>query len=261
MVEIRNLSVAFNGEKVVKDFNIHINYGEMVGIVGESGSGKTQTALAINGLSSRNAEIGGNIFFEGVDLLGLSRNELRSLRGEEIAMIFQEPMTSLNPTMKIGRQVEEALRLHTNLSKEEMKKKAIEALRDVELSDPEGVYNKYPHELSGGMKQRVMIASAIIASPKLLIADEPTTALDVSVQAQILKLLVKLNKEHDMAVLFISHDLRIVKKLCGKVVVMKRGEVVEAGDTEEIFYHPKNDYTKSLIAAIPRRPLRREAFS
>ena len=183
----------------------------------------------------------------------LSREEIRKVQGKEIAIVFQEPMTSLNPTMRIGRQVEEVLTIHTNLSKEERKQLALQALHDVELPDVEKIYAKYPHELSGGQRQRVMIASAIIGNPKLLIADEPTTALDVTIQAEILKLLQKLNREKNMSVLFISHDLRVIRKLCSRVAVMNRGEIVEQGDVETVFLHPQDPYTRKLIDSIPVR--------
>ena len=168
-------------------------------------------------------------------------------------MVFQEPMTSLNPTMRIGRQVEESLKLHKKLTRDERKQLALAALRDVELPDPEGVYRRYPHELSGGQRQRVMIAAAIACDPKLLIADEPTTALDVTIQAEILKLLAKLNREKGMAILFISHDLRVIRRLCSRVIVMCGGNIVEQGAVEDIFRAPQQDYTKKLIASIPTR--------
>ncbi|HPF30142.1 MAG TPA: ABC transporter ATP-binding protein, partial [Lachnospiraceae bacterium] len=193
----------------------------------------------------------GEIRFEGQELLSLPRKELRLLQGDEIGMIFQEPMTALNPTMKIGKQVEESLYLHRDLSRTERRELALSWLEKVELNDSERVYESYPHELSGGMRQRVMIAAAMVAGPKLLIADEPTTALDVTVQAQIIQLLKKINEKNNTAILFISHDLSLVKDLCDRVYVMKDGEVVEHGKSEDVFYHPMEDYTKQLIAAIP----------
>ena len=168
-------------------------------------------------------------------------------------MVFQEPMSSLNPTMRIGRQVEEVLAIHTKLTKTERRELALQALRDVELREVETVYRKYPHELSGGQRQRVMIASAIIGSPKLLIADEPTTALDVTIQAEILKLLSKLNREKGMSILFISHDLRVIRRLCGRALVMHHGHIVEQGPVEQIFRDPQDAYTKTLLASIPKR--------
>ena len=257
MIQVRDLRVAFMErgalEEAVHGISFEIADGEIVGIVGESGSGKTQTALAMAGLSPRHAKLQGEISIDGKNLVEMNRDELRNMQGSEIAMVFQEPMTSLNPTMRIGKQVEEVLTIHTKLSKAERKEKALQAMRDVELPDVERAYRKYPHEMSGGQRQRVMIASAIIGSPKLLIADEPTTALDVTIQEEILKLLVKLNREKGMSILFISHDLRVIRKLCSRVIVMSQGVVVEEGPVEEVFNHPKDDYTKKLIASIPRR--------
>lgn len=195
----------------------------------------------------------GKILFEGNELLHTDRETLRQLQGNQIGIVFQEPMTSLNPVKRIGWQVEESLRIHRpELSKEERYMRVIKALEEVELDNPQLVYKKYPHELSGGMRQRVMIASAMICEPKLLIADEPTTALDVTIQLQIVKLLQRLNQEKKMAVLFISHDLSLVKRLCDRVIVMHNGSMVETGKTEEIFYSPKEDYTIKLISAIPK---------
>lgn len=257
MLEVIDLHIEvqdhIDAETLVKDFDLTIAPGEIVGIVGESGSGKSMSALAIAGLLSRgDMTKSGTISFDGENLLTVSRGILRGIQGKEIAMVFQEPMTSLNPVRKIGWQVEEALRIHTDLSPEEIKKRAISMLGDVELDNPEEVYEKYPHELSGGMRQRVMIAAALICNPKLLIADEPTTALDVTIQAQILELLRKINKEKGTAILFISHDLSVVRSLCSRVLVMNHGEIVEAGDVNEVFDHPKKDYTKKLIEAIPK---------
>ncbi len=257
MIRVRDLRVSFMDhgvpEEAVHGISFCIADGEIVGIVGESGSGKTQTALAMAGLSPRHAKLQGEISIDGKNLVDMNRNELRSMQGSEIAMVFQEPMTSLNPTMRIGRQVEEVLTIHTKLSKAERKERALQALRDVELPDVERAYRKYPHEMSGGQRQRVMIASAVIGSPKLLIADEPTTALDVTIQEEILKLLGKLNREKGMSILFISHDLRVIRKLCTRVIVMSQGVIVEEGPVEDVFCHPKHEYTKKLIASIPTR--------
>lgn len=258
MIQVQDLHVSFPNkagelEQAVKGISFTIHDGEILGIVGESGSGKTQTALAMAGLSPRKAVLTGQILLDGRDLMPLSRDEIRQVQGKDISMVFQEPMTSLDPTMRIGRQVEETLAIHTALSKEERKALALQALRDVELPDVETVYRKYPHQLSGGQRQRVMIASAIIGDPKLLIADEPTTALDVTIQAEILKLLKKLNEEKGMSILFISHDLRVIRRLCSRVAVMNHGHIVEQGPVEDVFLHPQDAYTQNLIDSIPRR--------
>ena len=257
LLEVKNLNIEFHDhlipETVVSDVNLTLDEGEILGIVGESGSGKSMTAHAIAGLLSRHdMKKTGEILFEGKDLLTCPRAQLRAIQGNGISVIFQEPMTSLNPVKKIGWQVGETLRIHTELDKAEIKQRVLDMLKRVELSDPELVYGQYPHELSGGMRQRVMIASAMICKPKILIADEPTTALDVTIQAQIVKLLKKINRTEKTAILFISHDLSLVKSLCERVVVMQRGKVVESGLSEEIFKHPKEDYTKFLVSAIPK---------
>lgn len=254
ILEISHLNIEFHDheqpETVVEDLTLQVRAGEILGIVGESGSGKTMTALAVAGLLNRkDMEKSGEIRFRGQDLLSCGRKELREIQGKDIAMIFQEPMTSLNPVRKIGWQIEESLRLHTDLDKKERKKRALKLMEEVELA-PE-VYDKYPHELSGGMRQRVMIAAAMICDPVLLIADEPTTALDVTIQEQIIELLLRLNREKKTAMLFISHDLSLVRKLCGRVVVMESGKMVEEGLTKEIFDHPTEAYTRKLIGAIP----------
>ncbi len=256
MLEVRDLNIEFHDhsipETVVYDFDLVMEEGDIVGIVGESGSGKTMSALAICGLLSRHdMRKRGQILFQGKELLTCSRQEMRELQGDDIAIIFQEPMTSLNPVMKIGWQVEEVLKLHTQMTKKERYERAIWALREAELPFPEKVYEQYPHELSGGMRQRVMIAAAIVCRPKILVADEPTTALDVTIQAEIIELLQKLNREYKTGILFISHDLSLVRKLCKRVVVMQNGYIVEQGNTEQIFGSPQKEYTKHLIAAIP----------
>lgn len=244
LLTVKNLNIEFHDhlipETVVYDFDLELNQGDIVGIVGESGSGKTMSALAIAGLLSRHdMKKTGQILFEGQDLLTCERGVLRSFQGNDISMIFQEPMTSLNPVKKIGWQVEESLRIHTDFTPQQRYEKAIQMLREVELPDPEWTYHAYPHELSGGMRQRVMIAAAMICEPKILIADEPTTALDVTIQAQIVELLKKINREKKTAILFISHDLSLVRKLCKKVMVMQGGYVVETGDVETILQIPK----------------------
>lgn len=238
----------------VDGVSFSMDEGEILGLVGESGSGKTVTAMSISGLLSRRlVEVRGSISLAGKELLQCGEAELRQIQGNDLSVVFQEPMTSLDPLMRIGPQVEESLLLHTKLSPQERKERALEAMAQAELPDPAELYTKYPHELSGGMLQRVMIAAAIISRPKLLLADEPTTALDVTIQAQILALLRKLNREQGMAILFISHDLHVVRKLCERVIVMQGGHLVEEGRVEDIFRDPKMDYTKRLISAIPTR--------
>ena len=258
MLQVDRLSIHFADreevQEVVRGISFSVQDGEIVGIVGESGSGKTMTALTIAGLFKEHAVLdAGTIRLDGTDLLKLTEREMRQVQGNRIGMIFQEPMTALNPTMKIGRQVEEALRLHTDLDSRARKAAVIRALDEVELDEAEKLLSKYPHELSGGMRQRVMIAAAMICRPSLLIADEPTTALDAATQESILKLLKKLNDKYGMSILFISHNLRVVKELCTRVFVMKDGEILEEGETEVVFQNPKTEYTKALIAAIPAR--------
>ena len=257
LLEVKDLNIEFHDhlipETVVYDFDLELKAGEIVGLVGESGSGKSMSALAIAGLlSRRDMHKRGQILFDGLDLLTCERSKLRKIQGNEISMIFQEPMTSLNPVKRIGWQIEESLRIHTELNKEERYQKALEMMKDVELPDPERLYRQYPHELSGGMRQRVMIAAAMICNPRILIADEPTTALDVTIQAQIVELLKRMNREKQTSILFISHDLSLVKQLCERVLVMKGGYIVETGLTQEVFAHPKEEYTQRLIAAIPK---------
>ena len=206
------------------------------------------------GLLKRQAKItSGSMMFLGEDLLSKSQKEWQALRGKEISMIFQEPMTSLNPVLTIGRQMEESLRLHTKMEAKERKKKALDMMSQVGLAQPEKLYRCYPHQLSGGMRQRVMIGSALIGNPKLMIADEPTTALDVTIQAQILSLLKKMNQEHGTAILFISHDLRVIQSICSRVVVMYQGKIVESGPVQTVLRSPQQAYTKKLLSAIPNR--------
>ncbi|WP_291099296.1 MULTISPECIES: ABC transporter ATP-binding protein [unclassified Empedobacter] len=258
IIEVKNLSISFGDKQVLNNINFKVEQGDTLGIVGESGSGKSLTSLAIMGLLSPNATIHpeSEILFRQddkmIDLLKLSPKELEKIRGNEIGMIFQEPMTSLNPSLRCGEQVEEAIRLHQNLSKEEAKKKVLHLFEQVKLPNPERIYKAYPHELSGGQKQRVMIAMAISCEPKLLIADEPTTALDVTVQKATLDLLKELQEKNNMSMLFISHDLGVIANVCEEILVMFRGDVVEQGNVETIFNHPKENYTKGLIACRPR---------
>ena len=256
MLEIRDLHVQFHtsDHEAVRGISLRVDEGEIMGLVGESGSGKSVTAMMIAGLlRGDRVKMQGQILLDGKDMLRAGGEELLSYQGKDIGVVFQEPMSALNPVMRIGPQVEECLRVHTKLSREERRELALQAMRDVDLDNVEEVYRKYPHELSGGMLQRVCIAAAIISRPRLLLAEEPTTALDVTIQAQILELLKKLNRERDMSILFISHNLNVVRKLCTRVAVMQKGRIVEEGETEQVFNHPQDPYTQRLIAAIPTR--------
>lgn len=258
ILEVNDLKVHFHTASpdrfAVNGVSFSIREGEILGLVGESGSGKTVTAMSISGLLPKGkVDVSGSIMLDGSEIIGLSEKDMLGMLGTKLGIVFQEPMTSMNPVMRIGPQVEECLRVHTKLSKGERRERAIEAMRLAELDDPETLYGKYPHELSGGMLQRVMIAAAIIGRPRLLLADEPTTALDVTIQSEILELLKCLNREYNMAVLLISHDLHVVRKLCSRVAVMRRGSIVEDRDVAEVFSSPEHEYTKSLIAAIPTR--------
>jgi len=261
MLEVKDLHVKFHSRdrEAVGGVSFTIQDGEILGLVGESGSGKSVTAMSIAGLLPRKqCDYSGEILLDGTDLLHADRALLRKVQGKDIGVVFQEPMSSMDPLMKVGRQVEEVLRLHSDTPPQKRRSMVLEALAAVELPDPEGVYDKYPHELSGGMLQRAMIAAAIIIRPKLLLLDEPTTALDVTIQAQILELLKKLNRESGISMLFISHNLNVVRKLCTRVAVMQRGLLVEEGETGQVFYHPRHPYTQRLIAAIPTRTRKEE---
>ncbi len=257
VLEVKNLRTSFRvdgGELIaVDDVSFSVKPGQTVGIVGESGCGKSVTSLSIMGLipNPPGKIVGGEILFKGKNLVGLSPNEMRKIRGNQISMIFQEPMTSLNPVFTIGNQIMEAVILHQKLSKAQAKEKAIEMLRLVGIPAPERRVNEYPHQLSGGMRQRVMIAMALSCNPSVLIADEPTTALDVTIQAQILELIKSLREKLEMAVVLITHDLGVVAETCDYVVVMYAGKVVEEGTAEDIFYRPSHPYTKGLLNSIP----------
>ena len=259
LLQVRDLKVSFPTKDglhtVVDEISFDIHKGEIVGIVGESGSGKSMTALSIMGLLSSEAQMGekSQMIFKGEDLVKMNRQQRRKVQGVEMSMIFQEPMTSLNPVMKIGEQVGETLVLHTKLSEEEIRQRVIDELGKVGLMNAEKLIEQYPHEFSGGMRQRVMIAMATINNPALIIADEPTTALDVTVQAQILNLLKKIHRESGSSILFISHDLNVIKELCDRVIVMRNGKIVEMGETEQIFFHPKEEYTRQLVASMPQK--------
>ncbi len=261
MLEVKDLHVKFKdaNREAVGGVDLRMAPGERLGLVGESGSGKTVTAMAITGLIQRQkVDISGQVLFEGRDLMACSREERRRIQGPGMGVVFQEPMTSLNPLMKVGKQIEEVLAIHTELSPARRRELALEAMGRVGLPEVEKSYEKYPHQLSGGQRQRAMIAGASLIRPKLLICDEPTTALDVTVQAQILALLRELSEEAGMGILLISHDLSVVRRLCDRVAVMKRGLIVEQGPVEQIFQAPQHDYTRELIAAIPRRRKRYE---
>jgi len=249
MLYVKNLSVCFGDEIAVDSICFEMAEGGRLGIAGESGSGKTLTALSIAGLPRSNAQTTGQVLFYEKDLLSMSPVERRSIQGRDIAIVFQEPMTSLNPLRKIGWQVEETMKIHTNATRSERRSSALQAMNAVELSDPESIYQKYPHELSGGMRQRVMLAAAMLMHPKLLICDEPTTALDVTTGAQIMALLLKLNREYGVGILFISHDLGAVRRLCDQVIIMHNGKLIESGSVESIFANPQQEYTQKLIAS------------
>ncbi len=260
LLEIKNLSVEFPAAPkplpAVRDVGFELARGEVLGLVGESGSGKSVTSLAIMRLLPPQATIAGEIRFAAngrapVNLLSLSTDQMRSLRGSGISMIFQEPMTALNPVMRVGEQVAEAVRAHGSGSKKDAWDRAVEALREVALPDPERRANDYPHQLSGGMRQRVMIAMAIVNHPQLLIADEPTTALDVTIQAQILDLLASLRDKFGLTMLFISHDLAVISKIADRVAVMYAGTLVEIGPRDDIFRNPSHPYTRGLLEAVP----------
>lgn len=258
LLRVTDLSIGIKGNEeinnAVNGVSFNIGAGEILGIVGESGCGKSITALSIAGLLPKSAVItGGSINFNGTELKEVDKIDMRKIQGKDISMIFQEPMTSLNPLMKIGKQVAEGLEIHYKLTKNEIKERVIEAFKEVGLPRAEELYNYYPHQLSGGMRQRVMIALAIVCRPKLIIADEPTTALDVTIQAQILGLLKKINREHNTSMLFISHDLGVINQLCDKVSVMYAGSTVEQGTAKDILSHPIHPYTKGLIGSIPDR--------
>jgi ABC-type glutathione transport system ATPase component len=251
MLNVKDLRIGFAEQEVVHGISFQAHAGEIIGIIGESGSGKSISALSLAGLSKESAWCKGEIIYKDVDLNTLDEKKRRTYKGNEISMIFQEPLTSLNPVLRIGRQIEEPLLLHTTLNREERRARVLEVMESVGLPEPETLLNKYPHELSGGMRQRAMIAMAMICEPSLLIADEPTTALDVTLQGQILELLKKLVKERQMACLFISHNMSIVRNFCDRVYVMHEGTLVEQGTPEEIFRAPQEAYTKRLISSIP----------
>ncbi len=257
LLEIKNLRTYFQTReglvRAVDDVSFYLGRGELLGLVGESGCGKSMTALSIMRLIAAPGKIvGGEILFAGRNLLSLSNAAMRDVRGNDIAMIFQDPMTSLNPVFTVGEQIAEALRLHRGLSRKAARKGAVEAMREVSIPDPELRVDDYPHQLSGGMRQRVMIAMALACDPKLLIADEPTTALDVTIQAQILELLNNLRKTRELAVLLITHDLGVVAEVADRVAVMYTGKIVEESPVDELFARPKHPYTEGLLRSVPK---------
>lgn len=257
LLKVDNLSVEFSTDKgVVRAINgvsFEVMPGETLAIVGESGCGKSVSSLSIMGLvpSPPGKIVDGSIRFDGQELIGLSEKEYRKIRGNDISMIFQEPMTALNPVLKIGTQMIDVIRNHNNVTKQQAKQRAIEMLEVVGIPSPEVRVGEYPHQLSGGMRQRVMIAMALSNNPTLLLADEPTTALDVTIQAQIMTELVRLQKELNMAVVLVTHDLGVVAESCKRVIVMYCGEIIEQGTVEEIFYQPQHPYTQGLLKSIP----------
>ena len=257
LLDIKNERLSFftpAGEvKALNNVSFSMKQGEVLGIVGESGSGKSVTAYSLMGLTAYPGKlIGGEIRFNGHEVEKMTEKEFRKMRGEEVSIIFQDPMTSLNPVYTIGNQIVEMVRLHTNKDKKAAYARAKELLELVGINEPERRLKQYPHELSGGMRQRVMIAIALACEPKLLIADEPTTALDVTIQAQILELMMELRKKLGMSIIMITHDLGVVASMCEKIAVMYAGKIVEYGTTDEIFYNPKHEYTKGLINSIPK---------
>jgi peptide/nickel transport system ATP-binding protein len=257
LLEVRDLHIRFGTTHAVKGISFALEEREVLGLVGESGSGKSATALAVLGLLGKSAQVSGQILWrtaagDQLDLAHLSSDGLRKLRGREIAMIFQEPMTALNPVMTIGRQVAECAEAHApSFTGREAKRRAIEALESVAIPEAARRYGDHPHQFSGGQRQRILIAMALINRPRLLIADEPTTALDVTVQAQVLDLLKDLQQKHGLAMLFISHDLAVVGQVAGRVAVMRHGQIVETGPCATVLFAPEHAYTRSLLAAVP----------
>lgn len=256
LLQVNNLSVGFRSGReaieAVRDVSFSLDEGETLGIVGESGSGKSQTVMAVLGLTDSNGFVSGSAKLGAEELIGMAPRQINRIRGSRISMIFQDPMTSLNPHLRIGTQMTEVLALHKGITGKAARDRCVEMLEQVRINDPLRRISQYPHELSGGMRQRVMIAMSLLCEPQLLIADEPTTALDVTVQAEILDLLRGLRERYQMALILITHDLGIVAGSCDRVLVMREGRIVESGMAEDIFYSPQQDYTRQLLAAVPR---------
>jgi peptide/nickel transport system ATP-binding protein len=256
---INNLEISFKSDKnqfkAINNISLQLDKGEIIGLVGESGSGKSVTSLAIMRLLESNAKIKGEILFDDKNLLEISEREMQQFRGNKIAMIFQEPMTSLNPLMKCGKQITESIIFHLKTDKKQAKEKTLQLFGEVKLPEPQEIFNKYPHQLSGGQKQRVMIAMALACNPEILIADEPTTALDVTVQKNIIELLKRIREERNMSIIFISHDLGVIGEIADKILVMNKGQIVEQGTAKDIFLNPQNPYTKGLLACRPNPKL------
>ncbi|MFT7650307.1 MAG: peptide/nickel transport system ATP-binding protein [Candidatus Poriferisodalaceae bacterium] len=256
LLEVRDLSISFRTPRgiahAVSGSNFTIGAGERVGMVGESGSGKSLTGLSLLGLTPPAAMISGEVFLDGVDLLSLSDKELRKKRGKQVSMIFQEPMTALDPVFTVGQQIAATFRAHHGESRSVAKERSIDLLQEVGIPEPQRRYREYPHQLSGGMRQRAMIAMALVCEPQLLIADEPTTALDVTIQAQVLDLIVKLSEERGAAVLLITHDLGVIAETCDRVLTMYAGQVVEQCSVDDALERPQHPYTSGLLSAIPR---------
>lgn len=264
LLQVEKLQTEFTKDKqkirILHDVSFHINKGEVLGLVGESGCGKSLTSLSIMRLfKGTSGEIAsGRVEFDGMDLTKITESQMRKIRGKKLAMIFQEPMTSLNPVMRIGEQLMEPVRLHLGLKDQQAKDHVISILTKVGIPRPAEIFNEYPHQLSGGMRQRIMIAMAMSCQPNLLIADEPTTALDVTIQAQILDLMQQLQRQENMSILLITHDLGVVAEMCDRVVVMYAGRVVEEANVFELFEDPKHPYTKGLIGSVPKIGLKRD---
>ncbi|MFY0545825.1 ABC transporter ATP-binding protein [Brevibacillus sp. H7] len=262
MLEIQNLRTSFiqSGRKltVIEDVSFSVKAGETLGVVGESGCGKSVTSLSIMRLLGKNVDLSGSIRFQDRELLELTEKQMQSVRGNQIAMIFQEPMTSLNPLHPIGKQISEPLRRHLGLSRQAARERAVQLLKEVGIPRAEEIVSEYPHQLSGGMRQRVMIAMAMACNPKLLIADEPTTALDVTIQAQILELMKRVRQEHGTSILLITHDLGVVAEMCHRVIVMYAGQIVEQADVNSLFNDPKHPYTRGLLNSMPSVKTERE---